>query len=558
MVVHAVGVGASLRSVVSYRDLQMTGMECPERLLLNNMVKIKAAVEGIGLTGRVVSVTLEEDEKQVADQELTIDDVEGAQEVVFDFRPTNKGRHTYTVKVAPQADEKIVENNQRSTVAVVVEPGIRVLYLEGTTRDEYGAIVEQFLAKDPDLEFLALRQTRPNVFVRRTNIADLQVTTIPTDAETINKFDVFIIGDLDSTYLKPNVQQLIIARAKQNGGLVMLGGGHSLGPGGYEGTPIGDALPVRLGGRDAGQVSDNFLPTLTPDGANHPIFANIAEYFPTQQQPKPKSGDLPPLPGCTRLGAAKPATTVLALHPAEGGMPVLAVQPLEKGRTAVFAGDKTVNWHKVSRFLDQQSPFTRFWGQLVRWLAGRTTAVETGAGVVAETDKAHYEPEEPVKIAAVVRNQDGQGAADAQVTANVVAPSGRPDQITMKAVAGPAGHYGGDFVPPLAGQYKIVVEAKVGGQVIQSDKLLIDVGRPNLEFEKLDLDEKLLSQIAADAHGRYLHLTAADHLVEQLDRSARKKREYYTKELYFPPLFWTLFVAVISLEWVLRKRFQLR
>ena len=53
----------------------------------------------------------------------------------------------------------------------------------------------------------------------------------------------------------------------------MLGGYHSLGPGGYAGTPLGEVLPLKLGGREIGQYTDSFLPLLTPDGSHHPIFA---------------------------------------------------------------------------------------------------------------------------------------------------------------------------------------------------------------------------------------------------------------------------------------------
>ena len=78
-----------------------------------------------------------------------------------------------------------------------------MLYVEGTLRAEYGALVDRFLAKDPDLEFCALVQTRPNVFLQRTNMADLRLAAIPTDRPTIDKFDVFIFGDIDATYLRP-------------------------------------------------------------------------------------------------------------------------------------------------------------------------------------------------------------------------------------------------------------------------------------------------------------------------------------------------------------------
>ena len=113
----------------------------------------------------------------------------------------------------------------------------------------------------------------------------------------------------------------------------MLGGYHSLGPGGYTGTPLGDALPVKLGGRELGQFTEKFLPVLTPDGAHHPIFANIAGFFPTRQGGAKMPG-LPPLDGCTRIEAARPGATVLATLPSElGEMPVLAVQPFDRGRS---------------------------------------------------------------------------------------------------------------------------------------------------------------------------------------------------------------------------------
>lgn len=558
MVVHSVGVGASLRSNLSYRDIMVIGMDCPDRMILNNVARVTGSIDAVGLAGRVIEAFLDEDGKQIGQAELTLDDAEGGQQVNFEFRPTVKGRHTYTVRVPPVGEEKIVENNQRSVVTTVVEPGMRVLYVEGTLRAEYGALVDRFLAKDPDLEFCALVQTRPNVFLRRTNIADLKLSVIPTDQETINKFDVFIFGDIDSSYIRPQQQEMFVKRVREGAGLVMLGGYHSLGPGGYGGTPLGEALPAVLGGRQIGQITEPLLPSLTPDGVHHPIFANIASFFPTPQGP-PKTAGLPPLDGCTRVERARPGATVLATCPAEGGpMPVLAVQPLDRGRMAVFTGDTTRKWQQGPRALNQESPFLRFWGQMVRWLAGRAANVETQASITANTDKAYYEPGEPIHISAVVRDKEGQGANKAKVVASVRGPTGPPEQVTLTTVAGPGGHFGGAVEPPAAGGYEVVVEARLGEVNLKSDKIPLEVGRPNLEFEKLDLDEKLLARIAADTGGRYVPLSTADHVMDQLDRTQRKRTERIERPLYWPPGFWTLFVAVLTAEWILRRKCQLR
>jgi uncharacterized membrane protein len=558
MTVHCVGVGASLRSNPSYRDVQVTGIDCPDRMLLNNVARVTGSIDAIGLGGRVIQAFLDEDGKQIAQAELTLDDLEGSQQVTFEFRPAVKGRHTYIVRVPPVGEEKIVENNQRSAVAMVAESAVRVLYVEGTLRPEYGALVDRFLAKDPDLEFYALVQTQPNVFLKRTNMTGLKLAAIPNDQPTIDKFDVFILGDIDSSYLRPQQQEMIVKRVRQGAGLVMLGGYHSLGPGGYAGTPLGDVLPMLLGKRDIGQVTESFLPLLTPSGVHHPIFANIAGFFPTEQSAAKIVG-LPPLGGCTRVERARPGATVLATAPASlGTMPVLAVQPLDRGRTAVFTGDTTRKWQQGPRALDQESPFLRFWGQMVRWLAGRGEGVEAQASIAAGTDKAYYEPGEPIQISAVVRDKEGQGASNAKVVASVQGPTGKPESVTLSTVAGPGGHYGGSIEPRAAGGHTVVVEARIGELNLKSDKITLEVGRPNLEFEKLDLDEKLLERIAADTGGRYVPLTTADHLIEQLDRSQRKKTVYVERQLSWPPGFWVLFVAVLTTEWILRRRYQLR
>ena len=125
-------------------------------------------------------------------------------------------------------------------------------------------------------------------------------------------------------------------------------------------------------------------------------------------------------------------------------------------------------------------------------------------------------------------------------------------------MAGPAGNYRGEFVPEAAGSYRIVVDARVDGQLLSSEELAVEVGRPNLEFEELDLDDELLGRIASDSGGRYVHITTADHLTDHFDRALRTRRQYHQRRLYWPPLFWVLFVGVLSAEWILRRRFQLR
>jgi uncharacterized membrane protein len=425
-------------------------------------------------------------------------------------------------------------------------------------RAEYGALVQRFLSKDPDLEFCALVQVRPNVFVQRSNIEGLKLTGLPGDAATLEKFDVILLGDLDRTYWKPQPMELLVRRVREGAGLLAIGGYHSLGPGGYEGTELEGILPVFTGGREIGQITDPFLPLLTPAGRDHPIFANIGKFFPTPGTPAQAAG-LPPLDGCVRVQGARPGALVLAVHPGEGGkMPVLAVQPAGKGRTAIFTSDTTRNWQQVPRALDQESPFLRFWGQMIRWLANRTTEMKAEAGITARTDKAYYEPDSPITVSAAVRDKDGEGTDQAEVVAQVKTPEGATDRVSLAPVAGSAGSYQGTFEPKRPGTYEIMVEARLGEPVLRAEKIAAEVGRPNLEFDRLDLDDAMLSRIAGAAGGRYLHISTADQLIGELDRKERRRHVSLEQPLYAPRLFWVLFVGVLATEWVLRRRFQLR
>ncbi|MBN1394096.1 MAG: hypothetical protein JW959_03640 [Pirellulales bacterium] len=558
LTVHCIGVGAGMRSNRDYRDVRATGIDCPDRMMLGNAARVAGSIDAAGMNNRVIEVFLDEDGRQVAGAELTLDDVEGSQQVVFEFTPETKGRHTFTVRVPPVAGERISQNNSRSAVAAVHEAEIGVLYVEGTLRAEYGALVDRFLAKDPDLEFCALVQTRPNVFLQRTNMSELRLAAIPADRKTIERFNVFIIGDLDASYLRPEQQEMILDRVRAGAGLVMLGGYHSLGPGGYADAPLAKALPVELGNREIGQYTEPFLPVLTPEGARHPIFANIAQFFPSRGG-GPTAPGLTPLAGCTKVGRAKAAASVLAtLADGPSSMPVLAVQPLDRGRTAVFAGDTTRNWQQVSRSLGRESPFLRFWGQMVRWLAGRSEEVSNTAGVVADTDKAQYDPDQPVIISAVVRDRQGQATGNARVSADLKDAAGRSERIELAPVPGPGGHYRGTFTPPAPGRYEVRVAAELDGLSLSAATVPIEVGSLNLEYEKLDPDEKTLMDVAAASGGRYVHLSTADHFVERLQREQRKKTVYVERRLYWPPGAWTLLVAALTAEWILRRRNQLR
>jgi hypothetical protein len=218
----------------------------------------------------------------------------------------------------------------------------------------------------------------------------------------------------------------------------------------------------------------------------------------------------------------------------------------------------------VSQALDQESPFVRFWGQLVRWLAGRSDTGPPGPGVTARADRAEYRPDEPMEFTATVRDAEGGGTDKAEVVATVQPPPGasgasNADEVTLSPVAGATGQYRGRY-DPLAGPgpYAIRVSARLAGASYEAEPIAVEVGRSDLEFDRLDLDEALLTRMAEISRGRYRHIATADRLLDDLDRKAQTRRVALERPLSEPRLGWLAVVGLLAAEWTLRRRYRLR
>ncbi|MCS6859595.1 MAG: glutamine amidotransferase [Abditibacteriales bacterium] len=128
---------------------------------------------------------------------------------------TTKGRDT------------LFENN-RGLAFVNIQGKPKVLLVEGDPRTE-----SQWLER-------ALRAEKVDVERR-------DVSGIPTRLTDFQNFDSIVLSNVPAWDLSLTQMQAIQAAVRDLGiGLVMIGGEHSFGPGGYRDTPIEKALPVKM------------------------------------------------------------------------------------------------------------------------------------------------------------------------------------------------------------------------------------------------------------------------------------------------------------------------
>ena len=89
-------------------------------------------------------------------------------------------------------------------------------------------------------------------------------------------------------------------------------------------------------------------------------------------------------------------------------------------------------------------------------------------------------------------------------------------------MSGPAGHYAGTFEPHANGPTSCV-EAQFGDLKLTAENVRWQ-SAASISSSRSSTSTKKCSPIAEAAGGRYAHISTADQLISQLDRSQRKNR----------------------------------
>ncbi|MCK5557624.1 MAG: hypothetical protein KAJ01_04565, partial [Candidatus Hydrogenedentes bacterium] len=424
----------------------------------------------------------------------------------------------------------------------------------------------------PNVQFMGLVRIAENRFWAQGSVGGKRLKSLPVTDEDFGMFDVIILGDLDRSFLSNDQMARLRKFVSDGGGLLMLGGRNSFGPGGYAGTDVEAALPVIVGPRSERQETTPFVPYLTAVGREHPIFFGIGGYFPGPGDRKvdAKLEKLPDLQGCVIVQRPKPAAAVLAVHPTKrnetGPLLVLVVQRFGAGRSAAFTADTTWKWYLPLRAFQVESPYARFWGQMVRWLASAETRTrQAGTSAILRLGRTYARAGgEDVKILARVQGADGRAVSNARAWVSVMPTGGKVvgvEVIPLVPAATP-GVYQGEFSPSAPGEFIVKLSA-VGpkNEKLGTDELKLKVAVQSTELENLARNERLLRELAEVSGGQFADISALpdllDNIIERQKRAAGPQRRPEVYRLYNFPLLFVVFVVLLTSEWLLRRTWQL-
>jgi len=593
--IHTITVGSPLAQPANLINVAVASVQAPPDADVGHEVKLKATIQSTALANHVVEVNFAEtdaDGKPTAaptSQRLVLQPTADGQTVDLTYVPHSAGVHRLAIWIDPIPGERNTADNRQDVQILAVESRIKLLIIEGAARPEYQDLRRLFI-RDANVEFASLLRIQRDRFSAEGTVDGKTFTAMPATADEWKQFDVILVGDLDASFLSPAEQAQIEQRVSDGAGLVMISGEKNFGAGGYQGSPIEKALPVYTGGLVMPLDKDEFVPLLTPEGAAHPILENLTDWFP--RAGKPAAQTLSALKGNVVVQGPKAGAQILMVHPGVAGPDgkeqiVLAVQQYGKGRSAAFTAFATDVWYRQFRAQGQDNVYNRFWGQLVRWLAGQDVRNrEKGAGVDALLNKLVYQFGEGVKLRAIVRDEHGDTTQFAQVSATLTgAKLAAPLTQAIAATEGRGGAYELMLPPPgssglAPGDYTLDITATKDNATLGKQSLKFSVVPPEDEMLKIAANPAQMEQIATDSGGYHRLLAEFPELVEtliQTDPAAAAQSVQRTVPLSntirmimeatghtapWPahsdlPVEGLLVITLLAGEWILRRKWQL-
>jgi hypothetical protein len=552
---YAIGLG----SAEPARDIELTELLVDDVVFVDDAVRFQAKLSARGFAGEKAVVHLKElapgskdaaSAHEIDSKEVDLPKDGAPKRVELVHHPKTTGERTFVIEVDKLPRELQTDNNRLERVVNVRKEKLRVLVVDSEPRYEF-RYLKNYLERDETIDLnVVLLSSDPNYSEQDRSA----IPTFPASKEDLFKYDVVLFGDADISYMSVSQLQNLVEFVTEKGGGVLFVAGDLFNPLAYHGSPLELLLPIELSdARNPTAVGTNvgsFRPRLTLEGRGSPIFR-----FGDDDASSMKIWDgLPELLWYFEAPRKKPAALVLAEHPtvigSDGNLPLVLYQFVGLGKSMFHAFDDTWRW----RYRAGDRYFGRFWVQTIRFLARSRLVGQRQAEI--QTDRRQYQRGQPIQIRARFPNA-GLAPKSGDLTIQVGRVGGGSRKLALKLVPGTKNVFEGALPQAAEGDYEVrLLPPPVLQGPIPTTTFRVEA--PVNEFERIEMNGPELLRAAELTGGKFYTPLVADALLADLPKPSPVLLETD------PPIpLWntwpvlSLFLTLITLEWVFRKRNQM-
>ena len=543
------------------RDVGIVDVVAAKTVLEGSVFNVDIALSNQGYANQPVEVSVLDGETVVSSQQVVLGDDNSTRRVNIELMPERREAIVYTLQVAEQEGEIVLQNNHYSFLVDNSErPALDVLYVDGHPRNEY-KFIRRAVEGDTSLRLATYLQTGPGKFYRQGIETPLELSGgFPETREELYQYEAVILGDIDKDFFSD--EQLTMLQdfvAERGGGLLVAGMLQDE----FVDTVLADILPVTLvpstllpenlqGGITRGShlTGEIFTPKLTTEGE----FSELLRLHSDDAENLRLWSLMPDLQGAYVTGRAKPGASVLMEHNVlqfqNQLLPIIAMQRYGSGRSMAVTSASTWRWQMMLPAVDQSHE--RVWRQLLRWLS--VSALER---VTIEFDREFYHVGDTVEVTATVRDINFQPDNNASVWVHLTGPEGELLDAAMEWDIDRDGVYRASFEVQSEGVFDLLVDvASAAGEADRSDteRMTAFVVTPSLrEFTSAGRDTALLERIAEVSAGRYYNVGQTSSLVNDINYTPNAYSVEVQEDLWDTPLLLILLILLLCADWIARR-----
>lgn len=541
------------------RDLALVDLAAPKEANLDDTLTMRLTVNNHIEPGLETELTLLEDGRPMVVRKVRLNSGRNDLTLSLIVDGQELGDRKYTIKAPLFEDELSDENNEISAHVRIVKRSLRCLFIAGKPTVEYHYLWPA-LARDPIINVSCWLLDADVNYVQQ---GKTPIDKLPQSLEDWDKYDVVILYDVDPEKIT-NEQESGLENLIRNGGglFVIAGRNHGLDALlTVRSAKMGAMLPVEIDRNkhpDYNQLLvQSFHSVRTNVGRQHPIFlfdpnpeANDAiwESFPQMYWAHPT------------LGVKPKATSLLEAPGAADAEGRVLMALWRYGEGAVFYSGVDSLWRW--RYPFENFDHNRFFSQIIRYL-GETRLLGAQKQVALQTDQKLYSPGSAVQVSLSALDP----SLHAQLrNENLLATVTDPQQGTFQLPLTLQGQtFVGQYRPKRVGEYVVQADHTLADASSAQKKVFDEAARFDVRLQSLeDLDTTAdlagMARLAQQTGGRWYDHTSITNLGElpgTLSPEPQLIPHRTEEDIWDSPLFLLLFVGLVTVEWVLRKKWSL-
>jgi hypothetical protein len=526
-------------------DVELLSLDAPTFGVAGKAVRIPFTVESALPREYNTTVTLKSSDGDEVTKDLKILPMGRTSDWIL-WKPKSTGDFSVSLEIPKHAEESLIDNNKLSAPISIREEKLRVLLVESYPRWEY-RYLRNALSRDPGID-LACLLFHPGLTKVGGGNKDY-IKQFPAGLDELSKFDVVFLGDvgLDDAQLTDEQCRLLRGLVEhQASGLVFMPGvqGRQFS---LLDTELGDLCPVVM---DDSQRSGwgSRTPShfeLTELGRRS-LLTKLAD---TQDDNIEVWEGLPGFQWHAPVHRAKVGSEVLCVHKDSvnefGRVPLLVTKTYGAGKVLFMGTDGAWRWRKGV----EDKYHYRFWGQVVRWMAYQRNMAK------GETMRLYYTPDQPqmrqaVALHAIVMEKSGEPLHDGEVSARIIAPSGKADVVRLTSAGDEWGVFTGRFSTVEPGKHQVILSCRQTDASLETSFYVQGVATERLGHPARP---EVLEEIARVTRGKSIGPDKLEEAVRSLAELPDPAPSIRRVQLWSHPIVAAVMVTLMGIFWICRK-----